>query len=81
MSDVQPTIVAAPCTRQVRQLFEAAGLLQASRPDLAEVCRDSGCGLLEVSELAFWPAPPRAGGCPARQGPWADARDGRSAPS
>jgi hypothetical protein len=50
----EPVTVSNPLERQIAQLSEAAEVLQASRPDLAEACRETAQTLLEETELALW---------------------------
>ena len=50
----QPVSVANPLARQIAQLSEAAEVLEASRPDLAEACRETAQTLREETELALW---------------------------
>ena len=50
----QPVAVANPLATQIAQLSEAAEVLEASRPDLAEACRETAQTLREETELALW---------------------------
>ena len=50
--------VTNPLERQLDQLVEAAGLLEASRPDLAGACREAAETLREETELAVWTSQP-----------------------
>jgi hypothetical protein len=47
-----------PLATQIGQLDEAAALLEARRPDLAEACRETAQTLREETELAGWLATP-----------------------
>lgn len=50
----EPVAVSNPLARQIAQLSEAAEVLEASRPDLAEACRESAQTLREETEFALW---------------------------
>ncbi|MDZ7714251.1 MAG: hypothetical protein U5L06_14665 [Rhodovibrio sp.] len=50
----EPVSVSNPLERQIAQLAEAAELLEASRPDLAEACWETAQTLREETELALW---------------------------
>jgi hypothetical protein len=53
-STYEPVAVRNPLATQIGQLDEAAGLLEARRPDLAEACREIAQTLREETELALW---------------------------
>ncbi len=50
----EPVSVTSPLERQIAQLSEAAEVLEPSRPDLAEACRETAQTLREETELALW---------------------------
>lgn len=58
MARDQPAAVISPLAWQIDKLSEAAKLLEATRPELAAVCRETACTLREETELALWPSPP-----------------------
>lgn len=53
-SSAEPVVVTSPLDCQIRQLDEAATVLDPLRPDLAEVCREAACLLREETEFALW---------------------------